>query len=112
VDNELLEDINVDVEKNFKETVDEVQKDEEEEPLRLSAVNSVQAQSVLMMRYRSSKQNRVRSQKTGRSVAMIYSNFKLAVKLMCDEKVEHVHGDAQEGVAGGVQQVAEGNSGY
>jgi hypothetical protein len=112
VDNELLEDINVDVEKNFKETVDEVQKDEEEEPLRLSAVNSVQAQSVLMMRYRSSKQKRVTSQKTSRSVAMIYSNFKLAVKLMCDEKVEHVHGDAQEGVAGGVQQVAEGNSGY
>ena len=112
VNNEFLEDISVDDEENIVKTIGEVQKVEvKEEPLRLSAVNSVEAQSVLMMRYRSSKIRKVRCQITSRSVAMIYSDFKLAIELMCDEKVEQFHDGTQEGVAGGLQQVAKGNSG-
>ena len=110
--NEFMEDISVDVQENIVKTIGEVQKVEvKEEPLRLSAVNSVQAQSVLMMRYRNSKMKKVRSQKTSRSVAMIYSDFKLAIELMCDEEVEQFHVGTQEGVVGGVQQVAQGNNG-
>ena len=82
--------------------------EEEEDPLRLDAMNGIQAQQILMRRFRSSKEKKVRSHK----ICELYNNFKLGVELLSDVKVELVHGDGQEDVAGGVHQVAEGNGDY